>query len=99
VPGHLLEYIAEHGFGSVNGTIRKRAITLGFFGGRRDLGDEFLAEGFVPFLGPFPGNDEMLLQPGYWVAERPLFTLIGRTILTRVVAAGMRSRTVSDMLN
>src|SRR6185437_8063695 len=82
---------------------------------RRALGQRAKARGLLPtgehvrlelflerrmaLIGPFAEADQVLLQPGDGVAERPGRAFLLRPVARRIVAGRVRARPVGDVLD
>src|SRR4051794_4737460 len=97
VPWHLLEHILEHRVEALLEAIGENAVLLGFLlRGANELGD-LLVHRRVTFLVPDAERDDMLLEPGDRIAQRPFHALVGRAVFAWVVRSGVALRAIGEM--
>src|SRR5690606_34819596 len=88
----------EHGL-HAGARLAERADGLGFTGGGADLLDRFLLGGFVLVVGPFAQADQVLLEAGDRVAQRPLLVFVAGAIAAGIVRGRVRGAAIGEQFD
>src|SRR5690606_12388401 len=88
----------EHGL-HAGARLAQGADGLGFTGGGADLLDRFLLGFFLLFVRPFAQADQVLLQAGDRIAQRPLLVLVARAVAAGIVRGRVRGAAIGEQFD